>query len=370
MLDWTPAFTSAILDVSVRATFLALLAAVLVRAFRVHSPSVRHTVWLGVLLAMLTMPGLRLLMPDLAVPMGSLAFVSSEDRSGTASLQWAIDVVAADEAGAAQPATRHAADGGSAATSAPWPVVLVAFYLAGVILFGGRLIRGGIGACLVARAGVPLHDAPGGGPYPIYESTQVITPVTTGLLWPRILLPTAWRTWTRDQLAAVVAHEAAHAARRDPLVAFLAQVNRALFWCHPLAWWLPRTLAAMAEDVCDVAGVDAAGTRERYAELLLSFARVVQQQGGRLAWHGSGVAGYGSLTDRIERVLDGRPLVSTSRRRSLAIAGSAVTALCLAAGVEGRAPTPSHAGTIPPSAPALTADDAFSAALAVDPCDG
>ena len=36
----------------------------------------------------------------------------------------------------------------------------------------------------------------------------------------------------------VLAHEGEHARQRDPLIVALALLNRAVFWFHPLAWWL------------------------------------------------------------------------------------------------------------------------------------
>src|SRR6185295_12741280 len=104
-----------------------------------------------------------------------------------------------------------------------------------------------------------------GGAAAIRESAAVVTPVTVGVVSPTVLLPTTWRRWPDDTLQAILAHELAHVARRDPLVAVLAQLNRCLFWFHPLAWWLARTLAAAAEHASDEQAVRAIGERGRYA---------------------------------------------------------------------------------------------------------
>ncbi|HPQ14561.1 MAG TPA: M56 family metallopeptidase [Bryobacteraceae bacterium] len=70
---------------------------------------------------------------------------------------------------------------------------------------------------------------------------------------PRILLLVCWRGWDRAKLEVVLANEAAHVARRDWLISILARVNTAIFWFHPLAWWLERKLAVLAQDACDEA---------------------------------------------------------------------------------------------------------------------
>src|SRR6476660_5325341 len=73
-------------------------------------------------------------------------------------------------------------------------------------------------------------------------SASCVVPVTVGLLRPRVILPDSSRGWPQAQLDAVLAHEGEHLRRRDPLFQWLALLNRALFWFHPLAWWLERKL--------------------------------------------------------------------------------------------------------------------------------
>jgi len=43
----------------------------------------------------------------------------------------------------------------------------------------------------------------------------------------------------------VLTHEWEHVRRRDPLVQWLALLNRSIFWFHPLAWWLERKLSEL-----------------------------------------------------------------------------------------------------------------------------
>ena len=89
----------------------------------------------------------------------------------------------------------------------------------------------------------------------VYESERVAVPVAVGWLRPAVLLPIEWREWDQMKLDAVLAHEGAHVRRRDGLVAILAGVNRSLLWFHPLAWWIERRLALLADQACDEASV-------------------------------------------------------------------------------------------------------------------
>jgi beta-lactamase regulating signal transducer with metallopeptidase domain len=154
--------------------------------------------------------------------------------------------------------------------------------------------------------------------------------LTTGVVAPRILLPAAWRNWPAEKLRAVLAHERAHIVRRDLLVALLAQVNRAVFWFHPVAWWLERTLAVNAEHACDETAAREIGEPRRYAEVLLEMAAAVQVRGSRAAWSAIGVDGSGLPGARIDRLVRGDVMVRMSLARRLATAAACGGALVLA----------------------------------------
>jgi beta-lactamase regulating signal transducer with metallopeptidase domain len=82
---------------------------------------------------------------------------------------------------------------------------------------------------------------------------QCAAPATIGWLRPTLLLPECRQSWPADKLETVLVHEREHVRRHDPLVQWLALLNRSILWFHPLAWWLERKLAAPAEEACDAA---------------------------------------------------------------------------------------------------------------------
>ena len=89
---------------------------------------------------------------------------------------------------------------------------------------------------------------------------------------------------------------------------YLALVNRAVFWFHPLAWWLEQRLAALAEEACDEAVLARGHSAADYSEQLLDIARMA---GRRPMPHLIGTPRLGSaLPARIAKILDsgmGRP---------------------------------------------------------------
>ncbi len=67
----------------------------------------------------------------------------------------------------------------------------------------------------------------------------------------------------------VLAHEHAHIRRRDNLWSALHMAVEALFWFHPLVWWLGGRILEDRERACDEAVIDSGCDPEVKAESLL-----------------------------------------------------------------------------------------------------
>jgi hypothetical protein len=229
----------------------------------------------------------------------------------------AVSVPAADAHGRSR---RLAFDGRIAA---------IALYAAGVLFFVVRITAGWI---LARRLVVRAVRVPCDNVAPVFESAAIATPMTAGIVSPCVLLPIAWRGWPEDKVTAVLAHENAHIARRDSLVALLARVNRAVFWFHPLAWWLERTLAVTAEHACDDAAARQLGRPRRYAEVLLDMAEAVRHRRHRVSWQTLGVDGSGLLGTRIDRLLKGDAMarMPVAKRAAVAVGCAAILVIAIA----------------------------------------
>jgi TonB family protein len=182
-------------------------------------------------------------------------------------------------------------------------------YLAGVAFFLARLFAGMHAARRLRRSSTALCGC-------LRRSAGVTVPVTIGAIRPVILLPAASGHWSHAKRAAVIHHELEHVRRRDPLLGCLAAVNKALFWFHPLAWWLEHHLAALAEYAADDAAILATGNRRAYAQTLLEVAEALAAGPRRLV--AVPMARTSHVARRIDAILDpcrtpGRPI--TGRRR-------------------------------------------------------
>jgi len=214
----------------VRAALIAGGTAAVLRILRVKTAAARHMAWAGVVALMLLLPvwtawgpkaSLRIL-PAAAAPAANRVMLATETLYGLALP--GSDTVPA-------PIQRPVRS---------WPACLACIYLLGACILLVRLALGTARAHLLVR-----RAANRGGRL---TSDLCAAPVTVGWLTPAVILPECWQRWPQAQLDAVLTHEGEHARRRDPLVQWLALLNRALFWFHPLAWWLEFRLCALAEE--------------------------------------------------------------------------------------------------------------------------
>ena len=266
-------------EASVRAAAAAALAALVLAVTRTRAAGVRHAVWASITVAMLAMP----LLPH-AVPAVRVAALPSAEMWPPPS----SEAVFGPGAGAPEPSSRASSPSAPSAASADpvapastprpggWLGLGAYLYLAGLIASLAYVAAGWLAMTAIVRRSRPVALPDGSA---ARESAIVAAPLTAGVFKPRIVLPVNWRTWPSETLHAVVAHERAHILRRDPLIALVARVNRCVFWFHPLAWWLERRLATVAEFACDEVASRACGAPADYARVLVEIADDVRRNG-------------------------------------------------------------------------------------------
>lgn len=139
-------------------------------------------------------------------------------------------------------------------------------------------------------------------PVQVLEAESLLGPVAFGVWRPTVALPAGFaETFPPQQQEAMLAHELAHLAARDPAWHLLADLAVAILWWHPLAWWARHRLRAAAEDAADEASLVVADGPGVLAACLVEL-------GARLAAGRSPgwvpMAGFRSgLGRRVERLL-------------------------------------------------------------------
>ncbi len=329
-------FVGLLVDASLKAMLLATVASAGMWIVRVRSTSVRHRVWTAVLAGMIAMPLLVSWTPHVPAPTWTYPDLQFDDGDAATAMSQAspfntttsTDNRLALEPTVVAPKAQPSETIDIAETSTapppvvetparswhlPWLELVVVCYAFGVVFFAARLLVGLVAAHRLVHTAWPVQLSPQHavevGRIRVLESSRVRVPLTVGWLRPVIVLPGDWSSWSAAMLAAVLAHEQAHVRRRDPWVALAAQANRAVYWFHPLSWFLARRLTALAEQACDDAVIESLGDRSGYARHLLTIAGRLAGKPRRVQPLGVSMAARPAVEHRIEAILDtARPL--------------------------------------------------------------
>lgn len=107
-------------------------------------------------------------------------------------------------------------------------------------------------------------------PVEIRLSRTSVEPGIFGISRPVLIWPAGISDRLEDpQLEAVLAHELGHVRRRDNLAAAMHMLVEAVFWFHPLVWWLGGRLVEERERSCDEDVLAFGSERRVYAESIL-----------------------------------------------------------------------------------------------------
>ena len=138
---------------------------------------------------------------------------------------------------------------------------------------------------------------------PVYRSRHITSPMLTGILRPRLVLPSVAARWSDIELELMLAHELCHYKKKDLLLKLFVTLVWCVNWFNPAVWLLKKQFSYDMELACDESVLAARDDRERetYARLLLLAA------GGKMPALTTGFTADGRrMKRRIAHVMDGR----------------------------------------------------------------
>lgn len=141
-------------------------------------------------------------------------------------------------------------------------------------------------------------------PAPVRITSGDLTTGVFGIFRPVIILPRrVMRELNREQLQAVLAHEVCHIHRHDNLTAAMHKCVEAIFWFHPLVWWIGANLLREREVACDESVIAAGHEQAVYAQSILNVCRlgVIAERSGVAASTG------GDLSQRMLSIMRREP---------------------------------------------------------------
>jgi uncharacterized protein (TIGR03435 family) len=166
----------------------------------------------------------------------------------------------------------------------------------------------------------------------VLASEGSLEPGVFGWFAPRLLWPRGIGAYLDDsQIEAILAHELAHVSRYDNLIAALQMAVQAVFWFHPLVWWIGARLVDERERACDEDVLRHGSEPQVYAESILRTCRFSIESPLACV---AGVTGA-DLKRRIQTIMmhRGADTLSVLKRALLAIVGIAAVGGPMAIGV-------------------------------------
>ena len=171
------------------------------------------------------------------------------------------------------------------------------------------------------RAGTPLAME---AEIPVVSSPTLLEPGIFGIFRQVLLLPEGiTEHLTREHLEAIIAHELCHARRRDNLAAALHMAVEAIFWFHPVVWFIGSRLVDEREKACDEEVLRLGNQPAIYAESILKTCQFYLESPLACV---SGITGS-DLKKRIVRIMSQRLVDRLTFGRKLLLASVAAVAI-------------------------------------------
>lgn len=113
----------------------------------------------------------------------------------------------------------------------------------------------------------------------VFTNDTIASPLVSGLIAPRIYLPTRMDFSNAELLRHILCHETMHIRRKDNWLKTIMLITLCIHWFNPLVWIMSRYLASDLEMACDEAVLhlyncndDAEEAKKNYAFSLLAMA--------------------------------------------------------------------------------------------------
>jgi len=137
----------------------------------------------------------------------------------------------------------------------------------------------------------------------LLESALVKVPMAIGYLKPVVLLPLgALNGVPALQMEAILVHELAHIRRRDYLMNLIQSLMEAIFFYHPVVWWLSGNIRIERENICDDIAITITGNTMEFAKALTNIQEINLTAPVLAA--GLGGKSKSRLVSRIRRIAD------------------------------------------------------------------
>ena len=277
-----------------QSTLVAVVVIILTLLFRNNSARVRYALWLTA--------SLKFLLPfSLLAALGRMAFVQPVPAQSFAVLTRMRPV--------AMPFSAVAPE------HLPWLTLVTIVWALGAAAIAAAWLLRWHRLSAIARNGqtLPFELA-----VPVRTTPALMEPGLVGIWRPVILLPEGiFQQLSGSEIDTILRHELCHHARRDNLMAAMHMLVEAIFWFHPLVWFIGARLVEEREAACDESVLAGGQNPLEYAQAILLVCRLYLRSPLACA---SGVAGA-DLGRRVEAIMARPDLEDVDTLRKLMLAG-------------------------------------------------
>ncbi|MGC6768097.1 M56 family metallopeptidase [Enterococcus sp. LJL51] len=164
--------------------------------------------------------------------------------------------------------------------------LLLGLYLLGLIIFGLLILIGYYRSQKIAKQALPIGGLRIGNlekkykkqlfrSLKIQQSDRIYSPMTSGILSPKILLPSDFEYSDEESILLVLTHEMVHIQRWDNLRKICLLFVLWLHWFNPLVWLMYYFYSCDLEIVCDKVTLAKLGNnfKKKYAHTLIKWNR-------------------------------------------------------------------------------------------------
>ncbi len=288
-----------------------LLAALLALALRKNSPKVHYWVWLSA--------SLKFLAPlALLVSLGNMVPWPARHAVSVAAPVFPNTLVQI-----AEPFSPTSYSNAPAHGPIHWvPIVIGILWALGFFAIMLVRCRSWVRIRANLRASTPVELPI---PIPAFIAPGAEEPGIVGFLRPALVLPAQLLEHLNPrQLDSVLAHEMCHVRRRDNLFAAIHMLVEAIFWFHPLVWWIGSRLVEERELACDEEVLRMGCEPTDYIEGILKVCRLYTESPLPCV---SGVTGA-DVKERLRAILTGKvaPELTAGKKLVLMTLGLATLA--------------------------------------------
>ncbi len=329
-----------------QSTVFAAVAGLLTLVLRKNHASARYWLWMAA--------SIKFLLPfSLLVTLGNYISPRQAVARSTGDFYLVMDTVSQPFSRGAAPVATHTSV--MAELMQMLPAILAAIWLCGFLAVLFIWLMRWQRISLAMRSAVPVQEGRevaalrrlevAGGIRKrilLLLSRSTLEPGIFGIARPVLVWPEGISDRLEDaHLEAILAHEVWHVRRHDNLAAVIHMLVEAIFWFHPLVWWLGARLIDERERACDEQVLQLGNHPQVYAESILKICEFCV--GSPLACV-AGVTGA-DLKQRIVNIMNERITRKLDLTRKLLLSAAAAIALFTPLIVGLMKPVQSHAQT-------------------------